>query len=175
MLRVDEFHDTVDEVAYIFQKQFVVTADKRVPGKLAVACFWSMGKQKEALYIGRNTSLLSRIAENADTPGFRKFAAFIREVVCGTQMMQLDASLSSTNLGAREDDGMEYHVILSDELIQLNIIGVPPPFLPLVSVAGGDRDIPNTGIEPGIYDLLLVIWQRNLRTPLHVPGNAPWF
>ena len=49
--------------------------------------------------------------------------------------------------GAREHDSMERDVVLGHELVELDIVRVLPPFLPLLCVAGSDGEVAGrTGI-----------------------------
>lgn len=78
------------------------------------------------------------------------------------------------------------HIVLAHELVELDILGVLPPLLPVgtVQVAGvcqvlRNRDVSNAGIKPDIEDLLGVLLvaesiktlgDRN--TPLEISGDA---
>lgn len=89
--------------------------------------------------------------------------------------MKLRPGFFSTDLGSWEDNGMKDDVILSDELVQLDVFGIAPPLFPLVSVACRDGDIANAGVKPRINDLLLVTRQRDFGSPSHVPRDTAWF
>ena len=49
-----------------------------------------------------------------------------------------------TKLDRREVDDMEVDVVLAHELIQVNVLLVEPPLLPLLSVVRGDTDVADT-------------------------------
>lgn len=68
--------------------------------------------------------------------------------------------------------------VLAHELVQLNVIRVLPPLLPLVRVLLGHRDITNRGIKPHVNNLVLELfvlvgvadrWHSD--TPLEVTSN----
>ena len=42
---------------------------------------------------------------------------------------------------AWEHDGMEWDIVLGHELVELDIVRVLPPFLPLLCVAGSDGEV----------------------------------
>lgn len=67
---------------------------------------------------------------------------------------------------------MESQVILSHELVQLHVLSVLPPLLPLVAVVGGDRDVADGGIEPNIEDFVSILFERHGSSPLQVAGNT---
>jgi len=52
--------------------------------------------------------------------------------------MELCPSISSANLSASKDDRMKNNVVLSNELIELDIVGISPPELPVIGVASGN-------------------------------------
>ena len=67
---------------------------------------------------------------------------------------------------------MERYVVLAHELVQLDILGVLPPLLPILGVSGSDGGVTNGGIEPDIEDLVLPARQRHRGTPFEVTGDA---
>jgi len=85
---------------------------------------------------------------------------------------------------------MKGDIIFAHKLVQLDLFGVLPPFLPFISVVGSDggisnkpvirktyseKRIPNGGIKPDVKDLVFVTVSGDLGTPFEVPGNAPRF
>jgi len=67
---------------------------------------------------------------------------------------------------------VEGNVVLAHELVELNILGVLPPLLPLLGVSCCDRRVADGGIEPDVEDLTLPARKGNRGTPLEVTGNA---
>lgn len=61
---------------------------------------------------------------------------------------------------------VEWHIILSHKLIELNIFRILPPFLPLSCVAWCDWDISNRCIKPDIEYLTI-----NIRTKFNHLGK----
>lgn len=69
---------------------------------------------------------------------------------------------------------MEWDVVLAHELIQLHLLWVPPPLLPVVSQVSSDGDVPDRGIEPHIEPLLLHTFLRDPYAPVEVSRHASW-
>lgn len=67
---------------------------------------------------------------------------------------------------------MEGNVILAHELVQLDVLRVLPPLLPVIGIVGSNRGVTNRGIEPDIKDLTLPTRERDGGTPLQVTSNA---
>ena len=86
--------------------------------------------------------------------------------------MQFGPGLLRTNHGRWEDHSVERDVVLAHELVELDILLVLPPLLPLVGVGGCNRDVTNRGIEPDIEDLLSEFLDRDRRAPLKVASDA---
>ena len=75
--------------------------------------------------------------------------------------------------GAREDHRVEGNVVFAHELVELDIIGVFPPLVPvLLCVAGSNRQVANGGIEPHIENLVGILFQGDGGAPLEVTGDA---
>lgn len=172
--RVDEFQHAADEIAEILQEQVVVAANEGIPGELTVARLWPLGKEIEAPYIGWNASLLSRVPENPNTSRFGKLAALVYEVVRRGQVMQFCPDVSSADLRSREHDGVKNNVVLADELMQLDMLRVSPPFLLFLGVVGCDGHIANASVKSRVDDLVFVGRERYLCSPFHVPSDAAW-
>lgn len=62
---------------------------------------------------------------------FGEFTFFVVEILCGVDMMKQSVVVLSPNLATREYDGMEGDVILAHELVQVYVVGVLPPLLPV--------------------------------------------
>jgi hypothetical protein len=45
-------------------------------------------------------------------------------------------AISGSDLSAREDHRVKDGVVFSDEVIQLHVVGISPPELPLIGVTG---------------------------------------
>lgn len=63
------------------------------------------------------------------------------------------------------NNGMEGHIVFTNELVQFHILGILPPLLPIVpikivsvSVSFGNTHIANTGVEPHVEDFVLVLF-----------------
>jgi len=67
---------------------------------------------------------------------------------------------------------VESDVVLAHELVQLDVLGVLPPALPLVHVVGSNGNVADRSIEPHIEDLLAVLLKRNRGSPLEVTRDA---
>ena len=69
---------------------------------------------------------------------------------------------------------MESSVVFAHELVQLDILRILPPLLPVFvlssQVVGGDRDVADRSVKPDIEHLVLVI--RHLSAPLQIPGDT---
>ena len=59
-------------------------------------------------------------------------------LTCGTGVIQESVVFIRSELGTREDDSVEGNVVLGHELVELNLLGILPPFLPVFCVAGRD-------------------------------------
>ena len=145
---------------------------ERVPSKLGIPTLWAMRDEEKTPDVRCNTSLPGRISEYPNVPGLGKLSTLVCKVVRHREVVNLRPGFSSADLGSWKDDGMEDDIVFSDKLIQLDIIEVAPPLLPLTSVACGDGDISNAGTEPWIDDLLLATRQRDFCSPSHVPRDA---
>jgi len=67
---------------------------------------------------------------------------------------------------------MEGNVILAHELVQLDILGVLPPLLPILGISSRDRRVTDRSIKPHIKHLALPTRQGDRGTPLQVTGNT---
>lgn len=54
---------------------------------------------------------------------------------------------SVAKLYRREEYGVEVHIVLPHELIQLHVLGVEPPLFPFAGIIGGDTRITDWRIE----------------------------
>ena len=59
-------------------------------------------------------------------------------LTCGTDVIQESIVFIRSELGTWEDDSVEGNVVLGHELVELNLLGILPPFLPVFCVAGRD-------------------------------------
>ena len=171
VLSVDEFHNAANKVAKVLQKQVVVAADKVIPIEFTVSRLRSVGEKVVTEHIRTHAGLLGRVTKHTDATGLGELAAFVREVFGRRKMVKLGPVVSGANLTSGEDDRMEDNVILAEELVELDV-GVVPPLLPLVSVAGSNGDVANASVEPGVDNLLFVARERDWGSPLHVSRNA---
>lgn len=67
---------------------------------------------------------------------------------------------------------MERHIVLAHELIQLHILWISPPLLPVLGVVGCDGHIANASIEPHIHDFVIVSLKRNRCTPFQISRDT---
>lgn len=67
---------------------------------------------------------------------------------------------------------MEGNVILAHELVQLDILRVLPPLLPILGISSCDRRVTDRSIKPDIKHLALPTRQGDRGTPLQVTGNT---
>ena len=67
---------------------------------------------------------------------------------------------------------MEGNVILTHELIKIDIIGFPPFFIVLSEQIGCDWYVADWGIKPNIKYFFLELFDRDSYTPFKVPSNA---
>ena len=51
-------------------------------------------------------------------------------LTCGTDVIQESVVFIRSKLGIREDDSVEGNVVLGHELVELNLLGILPLFLP---------------------------------------------
>lgn len=69
---------------------------------------------------------------------------------------------------------MEGDVVLAHELVELDVLRVLPPLVPLLlRVVGRDRQVADGRVEPHVEHLVLVLLDGNGRAPLEVAGDAP--
>jgi len=83
-------------------------------------------------------------------------------------LLQLGPWLTRTDECRREDDCVESDVIFSHKLVELNILFVLPPFLPLIIIICSDRNVADRRIEPHIEHLVGQFLERDWRAPLEV-------
>lgn len=67
---------------------------------------------------------------------------------------------------------MEGDVVLTHELVKLNVFGVLPPLFIFISPGSCYGDIANRSIEPHIEHFVFVLFQWNWYTPFEVSGDA---
>ena len=68
---------------------------------------------------------------------------------------------------------MEGNVVFAHELVELNIIGVLPPLVPvLLCIAGSNRQVTDGSIEPHIKNFVGILLQGDGGAPLEVTGDA---
>ncbi len=65
---------------------------------------------------------------------------------CGTDMVEESEVIICPQQRCREHDGMEGNIVLSHELITLNILWRLPPLFPAISVAGSDGEVTTENI-----------------------------
>lgn len=66
-------------------------------------------------------------------------------------------------------------IILSKELVKLNIFKAEPPLLPLVGVICGDGYIASASIKPGINNFVFIAREWDRGPSSYVSSDAPWF
>jgi len=74
---------------------------------------------------------------------------------------------SITNLYRWEIDRVEVHIILSHELVELNILGVEPPLPPLRCEIRSDADIAYACFELHTIDLCVMV-KKDANLPIHL-------
>jgi hypothetical protein len=74
---------------------------------------------------------------------------------------------SITNLNRWEIDRVKVHVVLSHELVQVNVLGVEPPLLPLGCEIRGDANITYTGFKLDTVRSC-VSWRNDANLPIHL-------
>lgn len=52
-----------------------------------------------------------------------------------------------------KDNAVKRDVVLGHKLVELHLVGVLPPLLPLLGVVGRDGKVPNGGIKPDVKHL----------------------
>ena len=67
---------------------------------------------------------------------------------------------------------MESDVVLAHELVELDVVVVLPPLLPLISVGSCDGKVTDRGIEPNVEDLVGEFLDGNWGAPLEISGDA---
>ena len=65
-------------------------------------------------------------------------------LTCGRKVVEHGPITTVADLDRGEVDGVEVDVVLAHELIQVNVLLVEPPLLPLLSVVRGDTDVADT-------------------------------
>jgi len=70
---------------------------------------------------------------------------------------------------------MEWNVVLSNELIQLNVVRVLPPFFPIINEVSCDRRIPNWCIKPDIKDFIFPTCNWDRSSPFQISCDASFF
>jgi hypothetical protein len=98
--RIHEFKDAADKVSEVFQEQIVVGADERIPGELAIACFWPNRQQEEAPHIRRDACFLGGIPKHADATTFRELSPLVRQVVGGREVVEFRPAVMRAELVA---------------------------------------------------------------------------
>ena len=83
VLRSEELEGSVDEISKIIEKDAVIGSDELIPGELGIRRLWPMGEQIVSPDIRRYTSILGRIAKNADATGFGELVILICQKFCG--------------------------------------------------------------------------------------------
>ena len=71
-------------------------------------------------------------------------------------MVEHGPFVACTDLGTRENDCMKGYIVLAHELIELDILRISPPELPILCIIGSNRGVTNAGIEPHVEDLLFI-------------------
>lgn len=62
-------------------------------------------------------------------------------------MVELRPLAAITDLNGWPINSVEVNVILAHELVEMNILGVEPPLLPILGIVGGDTGVSNWGIK----------------------------
>lgn len=101
-----------------------------------------------------NTCLLRCVSEDSNTPRLWKLTVLVVQMLSRRKMERFYPFLLATNITTWEYDRVEWDVIFTHELIELDVIWCSPPFLPLLGVVSCDGDIANASIEPDIKDLV---------------------
>ena len=78
----------------------------------------------------------------------------------GTLLLEVNSCWGGINVGGA--------LLLAHELVQLDILGIFPPFLPPFGVSSSDGYVADASVEPDIEDLLFVAWERDRSTPFEI-------
>jgi len=150
-----------------------------VPEEGSVLCLRSVYKQVVSPDFYGNSSLLGIISKHTGVVALGEFLRLARGLILLVvkvfrrgDTLEHGPGLASGQEGGGEDHSVESQVVLSHELVQLHVLSVLPPLLPLVAVVGGDGDIADGSIEPHIEDFVSVLLERHGSSPLQVTGNA---
>ena len=86
---------------------------------------------------------------------------------------QQGAAYLGSNQGGREDDAVERHVVLGHELVELHLLGILPPLLPLLRVVGCDGEVADGRIKPHVKHLPQPVSTRKPPTPDWTTATCP--
>lgn len=86
--------------------------------------------------------------------------------------MKLGPRLSRSNQRRWENDCVERDIILTHELVKLNVLLVLPPLFPLVSVASCDGDVTNWRVKPNVENLVLKFLNWDSSSPFEITSDA---
>jgi len=141
---VGEFEGTVGEVTKVGEELVVVLSNEVVPQEASVLVLRTAAEQEVSPNFGWDARFHGVISENTGVATLGEFKGstilvfFVVKVLSGRDVMELSPWLSRSNKSRGEDHSVECNVILAHELVKLDVIGVLPPLLPLVSVVGRD-------------------------------------
>lgn len=100
-------------------------------------------------------------AKHASPVPLGEFPALVVEILGGGDVMKEGPTLSRRDETGREDDSMEWDVVFSHELVELDFIVVSPPLcVALLQKVGSDGDIADRSIKPNIKHLLFELLER---------------
>ena len=67
---------------------------------------------------------------------------------------------------------MERDIVLTHELVELDVLLVLPPLFPLVSVGSCDGDVTNWRVKPNVENLVLKFLKRDSSSPFEITSDA---
>ncbi len=167
-----EWRYSVSIVTNIVKQLIIVLSLEVIPLELCITLLWPHCEQIESPYLSRNSSDYGIISEYSSTSRFRKLGVLVIQILSGWYVMQECPWVLSSKEGWREDHCVEWDIILSHELEELNIFRILPPLLPMVGIICCDWDIPYRCIKPNIEHLILEFLYWDGSTPFKVPSNA---
>jgi len=168
----DKLDDTVNQVSQLGQQFAVVGVDEWAPFELCITSLRAVLEQVVSPHVCRNASVLGVGSEHTDATRLTELTTLVVQVFCGTQVVVHSPGVPSTDLGSREDNTVERHIVLTNELVQLHFLRVAPPELPVIGVIGGNRRVANASLEPHVQHFVFEVIQRDGNTPLEITGDA---
>ncbi|KAI3479573.1 hypothetical protein L1887_58385 [Cichorium endivia] len=146
--------------------------DEVTPCELAVGRLGTVGQQVVSPHGRRQTEVARLVAEDTDVSRLGELAALVLEVLGGVDVVEQRVGVLAADEARGEDDGVEAHVVLAHELVELDVVRVLPPLLPLVGVVCGDARVADGRVEPHVQHLVLHALDGDGHTPLEVRASS---